>query len=88
MRVLVVVLDDLLQLRLVFLQQLLRVVLRDERLELGLLSGAVVALLPPRLQLLSDLDDELLDVLRLQDFELLQLELELETEKILFSQWL
>ena len=88
MRVLVVVLDDLLQLRLVFLQQLLRVVLRDERLELGLLSGAVVALLPPRLQLLSDLDDELLDVLRLQDFQLLQLELELETEKILFSQWL
>ena len=88
MRVLVVVLDDLLQLRLVFLQQLLRVVLRDERIELGLLSGAVVALLPPRLQLLSDLDDELLDVLRLQDFELLQLELELETEKILFSQWL
>lgn len=78
MRVLVVVLDDLLQLFLVLLQQPLGVVLRHEGLELGLLGRAVVALLPPRLELLPDLDDELLDVLRLQHFKLLQFELQLK----------
>ena len=69
---------DFVQFSLVFVEQPLREVFRVERLELLALRRSVVAVVPPGLQFLPDLQHEHLQVLQLQHLKLLQLELELE----------
>ena len=78
MRIFVIMLLNFIQFSLVLVQQGLREVVRVEGLKLLTLRGAVVAVVPPGLQLLPDLDHEHLQVLQLQHLQLLQLELKLK----------